>query len=246
MLMSKEKYKGGGRRLEISSCRLQDRIGSRQYAVGKIKLLIANCLLLSLFCFLPTANCQLPTAFADQITIRTIVTPIGSQSEKWGAAGLMVCIVGETIPNGGCGAGVNGGYRIQPGTTTTKEEITGLEDGTIVIFKDTSDGSGAGSNHQYDYDSGFPSDSDTVYEVKDVESWGGESFIIGTCTEFHTGDGCASCSGVRGDAYCNTVVAGWPCAPSVTVCACSTGTRVCYDVVTGFASRCYLCFCLSP
>ena len=138
---------------------------SQGYKVAKSQIIAVSLILCF---FLSTLYSLLSTSFSygDEIKIRTIVTPIGSQSEKWGAAGLMVCVVGDDIPQGGCGAGVNGGFRIQPGTTATKEEITGLEDGTLIIFKDTSDGSGAGENHQYDYQSGWDTYSDTIYEVR--------------------------------------------------------------------------------
>ncbi|MCK4859189.1 MAG: hypothetical protein KAS87_01380 [Candidatus Omnitrophica bacterium] len=106
--------------------------------------------------FLPLSSVK-----ADQIRIRTIITPVGSQSEKWGAKGLMVCIGGQPIASGGCNA--TGGYRINPDNSRT--EIT-FDVNDVVIFEDTSDGSAAGSNHQYDYTSGSESSSDTVYEVR--------------------------------------------------------------------------------
>ncbi|MCK4859524.1 MAG: hypothetical protein KAS87_03080 [Candidatus Omnitrophica bacterium] len=116
---------------------------------------------------LPFSFSLLPSASADQIRIRTIITPVGSQSEKWGAKGLMVCIGGETIPNGGCGQIVTGGFEIQSGGAlgAVIEDTNLIATNDIVIFEDTSDGSAAGSNHQYDYTSGSESGSDTVYEV---------------------------------------------------------------------------------
>ncbi len=90
----------------------------------------------------------------------------------------MVCIGGQPIASGGCNA--TGGYRINPDNSRT--EIT-FNVNDVVIFEDTSNGSGFGSNHQYDYSSGFPDDSDTVYEV----SGGGGDFPE-TCAWFK--DGC--------------------------------------------------------
>ena len=72
-----------GRRLETTACRLEHRVRRRQYAVSNfLWRFFAYCLLLvAYWLYLPTVNCQLSTAFADEIKIRTIVTPIGSQSE---------------------------------------------------------------------------------------------------------------------------------------------------------------------
>ena len=129
-------------------------------------MLIANCLLLSLFCFLPTANCQLPTAFADEITIRTIVTPIGSQSEKWGAAGLMVCVGGETIPNGGCGTTDISNVDTSTGGTIDIDQsfCPGDEDcGKVFLFIDEDP-----QNHEFD-------SSDTIYEVRGSGGFAGFS-----------------------------------------------------------------------
>ncbi len=99
---------------------------------------------------------------ADSIKIRTIITPVGSQSEKWGAKGLMVCIGGEPINVGGCGeiAGVpvTGAFVIDD--SGTNEEPTFIKDNDVIIFEDTN------NNHQYDYTSGSIANSDTVYEVR--------------------------------------------------------------------------------
>ena len=100
----------------------------------------------------------------DSIVLRTIITPIGSQSEKWGAAGLMVCIGGKAINQGGCGpiTTVNKGWKIKE--NGTREEIE-IKTNDIVIFKDTYGPLGK-PNHQFDYTSGNELQSDTVYEVR--------------------------------------------------------------------------------
>ena len=100
----------------------------------------------------------------DSIVLRTIITPIGSQSEKWGAAGLMVCIGGKAINQGGCGpiTTVNKGWKIKE--DGTREEIE-IKTNDIVIFKDTYGPLGK-PNHQFDYTPGNELQSDTVYEVR--------------------------------------------------------------------------------
>ena len=100
----------------------------------------------------------------DSIVLRTIITPIGSQSEKWGAAGLMVCIGGKAINQGGCGpiTTVNKGWKIKE--NGTREEIE-IKTNDIVIFKDTYGPLGK-PNHQFDYTPGNELQSDTVYEVR--------------------------------------------------------------------------------
>lgn len=94
-------------------------------------------LFLVLSCWCLVTWCSGDFAFADEIKIRTIVTPIGSQSEKWGAAGLMVCVVGDRVEDGGCGWAV---------------AIDGYEDEDLVIFKDEND------NHEYDA-------GDKIYDI---------------------------------------------------------------------------------
>ena len=94
---------------------------------------------------------------SDEITIRTIITPIGSQSEKWGAAGLMVCIGGETIPNGGCGTSDVTATDWDGNSITIEQSSCTFtpydEDcGKMVFFIDDGD---------HEFDSG-----DTVYEVR--------------------------------------------------------------------------------
>ncbi|MCK4859192.1 MAG: hypothetical protein KAS87_01395 [Candidatus Omnitrophica bacterium] len=103
---------------------------------------------LFLFLFLFSVFCPLSSVTADQIRIRTIITPVGSQSEKWGAKGLMVCIGGETISNGGCGFGVNTGVDASGNTVDFKAD-------DVVIFEDKSP-----EDHRYTVG------TDTVYAVK--------------------------------------------------------------------------------
>ncbi len=123
--------------------------------------------LFSVFFFLFSVFCPLSFVRADQIRIRTIITPVGSQSEKWGAAGLMVCIGGEPINVGGCGIndviGVN--RKSAEGTETIDIEqqfcdTTSAEEycNKMVFFVDDGD-------HQF-------GSGDTVYEVRGREGAG--------------------------------------------------------------------------
>jgi len=164
----------GSRRLETTGSRLEHRVRSRQYAVSNFLWhFFAYCLLLiAYWLYLLTANCQLSTAFADEIRIRTIVTPIGSQSEKWGAAGLMVCIGGEPINQGGCGSSVTKGWKIKE--DGTKEQIE-IKNNDIIIFKDTYPS--ANPNHQFDGGS-VESWADTIYEVRGAGGGSGNCVLV--------------------------------------------------------------------
>ncbi|MCK4859895.1 MAG: hypothetical protein KAS87_04995 [Candidatus Omnitrophica bacterium] len=110
-----------------------------------------------LFLFLSSVFCPLSSVTADQIRIRTIITPVGSQSEKWGAKGLMVCIGGETISNGGCGFGISTGV-------DANGDPVDFEADDVVIFEDDNP-----ENHQYD-------DGDTIYAVNKI---GGGDYVQG-------------------------------------------------------------------
>ncbi len=181
----------------------------------------------ALLFFLATLSSLLSTSFSygDEITIRTIITPIGSQCEKWGAAGLMVCIGRKPIPEGGCGQTVTEGWKINNDFAGTKEKID-INYNDIVIFKDTSDGHGGDPNHQFDFKDGWPSDSDTIYEVRG--SGGGEGIL--SCTEKYSG----SCTGVTatGDEVCAFYDAG------VCVSTNVFGSFACTLSTCNFYARC--------
>ncbi len=118
--------------------------------------------LLALICMSFLLSASIRVASADEITIRTIITPIGSQCEKWGAAGLMVCIGGGKIEDGGCGDGVKEGWKAADSSAVDPEKID-INYNDIIIFKDTKE------NHEFDFaDTGWwhASTSDLIYEVR--------------------------------------------------------------------------------
>ncbi len=142
------------------------------------------------FLFAFTGEWKLVTgdlAFADEITLRAIVTPIGSQTEKWGAVGMMVCVAGKPISEGGCGTEdttVKGFDKDGKETAVIIEQedctlITGRgkDCDKLVFFVDelkTPDGKNKG-DHQFtgDNDKIFPHPAkkywDTVYAVRGAE-----------------------------------------------------------------------------
>ncbi|RKY39699.1 MAG: hypothetical protein DRP75_01150 [Candidatus Omnitrophota bacterium] len=121
--------------------------------LGIILLFLSFCVLVDFLCF---------SVSADEIKIHTIVTPIGSQSEKWGAAGLMVCIGGKPINQGGCGENDINGVSIKTPTGTKTIDIkqencdtasAGEHCNKVIFFIDEN------NNHEFD-------DGDTIYEVR--------------------------------------------------------------------------------
>ena len=148
-----------------------------QVTSHKTKQVFFSFALFFLFFFF-TGDWKLMTgdlAFADQIKIRTIITPVGSQSEKWGAKGLMVCIGGEPINVGGCGTQDVNAFEVDGIAITTIEQAdcdgTFPDDkdcGKMIFFLDGDD------NHQFADDSlGNP--LDTVYEAR---GGGGGRFVL--------------------------------------------------------------------
>ncbi len=131
---------------------------SHKVTSKKIRQVFFSFVLFFSFSLLVTGD----LAFADQIRIRTIITPVGSQSEKWGAAGLMVCIGGEPINVGGCGeADVNASNVLGNPITIDND---GTDKGHMIFFKDEDD------NHQFADDFGTP--KDTVYWVQQPSGGG--------------------------------------------------------------------------
>ena len=157
----------GGRRLETWGSGIRDM--GYGYRLTGIALLF---LLFSVFSPLPATRSPLPAAFADEIKIRAIVTPIGSQSEKWGAAGLMVCVTGEKVENGGCGE--SGKVDAIDARDTSKTvEIDNDEPGKLVFFVDKD------NSHSFSVDA-FGDSPDWVYAVKggEIKSYEIESYAF--------------------------------------------------------------------
>jgi len=118
-----------------------------------------------------------PAVFADEIKIRAIVTPIGSQSEKWGAAGLMVCVTGEKVEDGGCGE--SGKVEaIDARDTSKKVEIDNDDSGKLVFFVDKD------NSHSFSADG-----SDWVYEVL-----GGGPMVEEGCVKLEGEGNCYLCN----------------------------------------------------
>ena len=121
------------------------------------KLLSLSFSVLLFFFILSIVDCKLfpvSSVYAekDSIVLRTIITPIGSQSEKWGAAGLMVCTTGEAINLGGCGLPITGEIISDNGIKVDNREI-----GTVVFFLD--------SNNDHQFTDNHGNSPDVVYKI---------------------------------------------------------------------------------
>jgi len=245
----------GGRSLETKVTSPQVTPEGQAYGAGKSPVRIQTKLLSLAFFFLLfffTGDWKPGTGdlcFSDEIRIRTIVTPIGSQSEKWGAAGLMVCIGGEPINQGGCGSSVTKGWKIKE--DGTKEQIE-IKNNDIIIFKDTYPS--ANPNHQFDGGS-VESWADTIYEVRGSGGEVPEGAIIGVCKEREQicAFGCSphsqmiDCTNPAGDAYCESYTGsgcGYCSGGTQERCACSTGNLRCYITGEQVSLRFIMCFCV--
>ena len=202
-------------------------------------------LLFSVFSPFPATRSPLPAAFADEIKIRTIVTPIGSQSEKWGAAGLMVCIGGKPINQGGCGVDDVKAYDLNGNEITIKQDTCHFpvqagddEDcGKLIIFKDKIDPATGKGDHQFTKTI-HSSKYDTVYEVRgsggggncaavtahNIGPVGGSITSTATCPAGMTiRSACTVGADCCGQWYSSQSIAMWNCLDSPTH-SCVGGT----------------------
>ncbi len=155
-----------------------------------------------LLLFLATLYSLLATSFSygDEITIRAIITPIGSQTEKWGAVGMMVCVAGEEISEGGCGTENSKAWGFGKDGNKVEIEIKQKNPGDkdydkLIFFTDTLTGTPPKGDHQFTHGEWHNKDYwDTVYEVRGEE-------ISGSCVyvESEGGEDCYLC---RSDKPC--------------------------------------------